>query len=166
MHQNGSDSRDFSGLNGAQYGVAQESRADSAALERNVNGEAADDHYRYGIGHIAADAASGLRVRNRARGEGIIPDDLFPIADDVRAGCSLALVFEGTAREPVVERRLATMKMRYVVLRGELLWRRKVRNYFSHGAFFRSRRASLGLGAGGLSSMAVKRRNSASSSWK
>ena len=167
MNENCPNAGYFSGLDGSEDSILQECRTDSMSLEFEVDGQTPDHHHRHGVGHIPLHTARSIPVRRRACGQCIVAHNSPPDANDIGPGCAAFLIVKCSAFEPVVKLRLTTSKLRKIVDWVQFFRSGKFPNlYFSHGAFVLSKRVNPGLSAGGASSMAVKRWNASSSSWK
>ena len=106
-------------------------------------------------------------MRRRARGQRIVAHNSPPDTNDVAPGCAAFLIVNSSAFEPVVKLQLAAPELREIMGWVQFFRSGNFPNlYFSHGAFVLSKRVNPGLSAGGASSIAVKRRNASSSSWK
>src|SRR5262249_51167507 len=95
VDKQGPDACDLRHLDGANDGVPQKSRPYSLSLERFVHSEAAQDHHRNGVRHVALDAAWRPGVRRGANGEAVITSYFLASADDIGAGRARSLVLQG-----------------------------------------------------------------------
>jgi hypothetical protein len=165
VDQDGAESGNLGGLQGTQYGVAQQSGPDFFALKILVDGEASDDHDGNGIGHISPDAAWCFGMGYGANRQGVVADNVLPGADDIGTRSAALFILKRPPPQPVVERGLAALEFGEIVIGAQSPGGAQrlvviIIIYCSHGAFVFSRRRSRMLFAGGLSSMAVKRLNS------
>src|SRR5208337_1696095 len=109
-------------------------------------------------------------VGHRAYRESVVAHNSPSHADHVCPRRSALFVLAGALPQPVIERRLSAVELRQIVVGRKFFGRADrtrtdragARAHLFHGARVLSRRASRGLAAGGLSSMAWKRTNSVS----
>src|SRR5437773_1382884 len=131
--------------------------------------EAAEDHDRYRVRHVAPHSAGRRFLHHTAGRERIVTDDSAAGRDNIRAGSAGFLVGESPPLQPVIEGGDPGVERREV-MRGCEVFRRaypfRAGGHRSQGAFEASRRRSFGLSAGGLSSAAAKRLYAFSSSGK
>ena len=83
MHKDSPDSGNFCSLNGTQYGISQESWPNRLTLHALVDSQAADNHYRYWIWHVASYASRGVSVRYSPDGKCVVSDDAVLETEDI-----------------------------------------------------------------------------------
>lgn len=99
----------------------------------------------------------------------IVSDHTVLEADDVGSRRTAFLVSQGSAPQPIIQRRFPALKMRKIMIGQELFGRSKSKvgeAHLSQKALVLTSRASRGLLAGGLSNIALKRLKSSSGSAK
>lgn len=105
----------------------------------------------------------------RAYRESIVANNTLPDTNNVCPGGATFFVLKHPLSQPVIQSGLSALELREVMVGGELFRRTDSVTegvHLPHGALVLSRRASRGLLAGGLSSMAAKRLNSSSGNAK
>lgn len=95
MDKEHSDADDFRDLDRAEDGVSQQCFAYALSLPPAVDGEASEDHGRYGIGHVAPDSPCGLLAHDGGGCQAVVGHYLVVGTKDVSAGSATALVTQG-----------------------------------------------------------------------
>jgi hypothetical protein len=106
-------------LQRTQYRIAQQRGPDLSPLKVIVDSQAADDHDRHRIGHVAPDPARRFRMGHGANRQGIIADHLLAGADYVGARSTAFLILERPPSQPFVEGRLSAIELREIVIRAQ-----------------------------------------------
>ena len=103
MHQNCSDAADGGRLKGPQHRITEQPDAKTPFLVGPVYCEAAEDHHRDRVWHVAPDLTRRLLSGNRAVGESVIADDSASRDDDVGARSAARLVRKRPFFQPLIE---------------------------------------------------------------
>src|SRR5215469_17394668 len=100
VHQDSADSSNFRSLNRAQYGIAQKSWSNGLTLHSLVDGQAADNHYRYRIRHVPPHPSGCVGVCYRADCKGVVPDHSVRDAEDIGSPRATFFVWQSSPPEP------------------------------------------------------------------
>ena len=169
MNQNCSNARYFGCLHCAKYGIPEKGRPDSTALIFQRDGESSDDNDGHRIGHIPFDPSWRFSMCYCSCRQSVVPGNLLSHTYHISPRGTAFLILKCAPFQPDVERRLAAIKLRYILGSSQLLRRGEqdvFTFYLSHGALVLNRRSRRGLDAGDLSSMFRNRLNSVSDKTK
>ena len=85
LHSHASNADNVGGLQYAQRSIAQQCSSKTLPVQTTVNSQATQYDHGNGVGHIAAQAASGLVAHHSAGSDCVIGHDLIVLAYHVRA---------------------------------------------------------------------------------
>ena len=113
VHQNRADACDIRSLQGAQYGITEETRPDLFPLIVLMDGQPTDDHDWYWIRHVTPNTTRCVRMCYSTHSKGIIANHLLSSADHIGTRSTTFLILQRSPTQPVVQRRLATLESRH-----------------------------------------------------